>query len=87
VINTRTTCFFHADTLLTPSSFIGNSSSSLRGTQDEVGTGCGAHDVDVLGAESVAHAADANSESDFNSVADTNVFAVADAADNDKAET
>ncbi|BAT93843.1 hypothetical protein VIGAN_08038300 [Vigna angularis var. angularis] len=43
-----------------------DSSVSLHGTEDELDTGCGAHDVDVLGAESVAHAADANSDSEDN---------------------
>lgn len=66
---------------------MGNSSVSLNGTEDDVDTDCGDHDVDVLGAESVAHAADANSDSDFNSGADTTSFAVADADVKDKAET
>lgn len=65
---------------------MGNSSVSLHGTEDDLDTGCGAHEVDVLGAESVAHAADANSDSDDNADADTTVFAVVDADANAKAE-
>lgn len=35
VINTRSTCSFHASKLLNPSSFIGNWSLSVHGTDDD----------------------------------------------------